>query len=189
MRQALRDKYVAIAVMVVLILLGLVLGTRVGITREKNKILEKYNVDGLQNDDVVNDTVKLAERFMKAVKEIEMNSSADVFESDIYKDSFKAVQNSIDELEKAKAVEKRYRAAKDVRAAANSLTNTIRDEVSESAQKSIDSTNGALAEKVRSLTDNVDKYNTAAKKLNEKINKFPCSLLKRITFVKDAEIL
>ena len=116
MRQALRDKYVAIAVMVVLILLGLVLGTRVGITREKNKILEKYNVDGLQNDDVVNDTVKLAERFMKAVKEIEMNSSADVFESDIYKDSFKAVQNSIDELEKAKAVEKRYRAAKDVRA-------------------------------------------------------------------------
>ena len=61
--------------------------------------------------------------------------------------------------------------------------------MSESAQKSIDSTNGALAEKVRSLTDNVDKYNTAAKKLNEKINKFPCSLLKRITFVKDAEIL
>ncbi|MBO7401684.1 MAG: hypothetical protein J6U10_01685, partial [Lachnospiraceae bacterium] len=143
----------------------------------------------LQNDDVAKDTINLAEKFLKAVKEVEMDSDAAVFESDTYKDSFKAVQKSIEELEKAKTIEKRYRAAKDVKAAANSLTNTIRDEVSESAQKSIDSTNGALAEKVRSLTDNVDKYNTAAKKLNEKINKFPCSLLKRITFVKDAEIL
>ncbi len=189
MRQALKDKYIAIVVMVVLILLGLIFGTRAGITREKNKILEKYNVGGLQNDDVAKDTVKIAERYLKAVKEIEMESNAEVFDSDLYKDSFTAVQNSIKELEKAKTVEARYRAAKEVKAAANSLSNTIRDDVKESAQKSIDSTNGALQEKVRSLTDDVDKYNTAAKKLNEKMNKFPCNLLKKLTFVKDAEIL
>ena len=189
MRQALKERNIALIVMVALILLGLIFGTRVGISREKRKMLEKYNADGLQNDSVMKDLQDMADRYTEAMKKCAASTNAEAFNSDDYRISFENYEEAVENLKKADTLEKRYRAAKQVNSKAKSLANVVRESVSDAEFKATESALGNLGGKITTLTDGVDKYNIAAGKLNEKMNRFPCNILRKLTFVKEAEIL
>lgn len=178
-KEALKNRNIAILVMVVLIILGLILGTRVGINKEKNRIEEKYlSGNNVTDESVKKDVLSMAEEFREvAAKYIDTNNTA-------YTDYVE----SVEAFEKAIGLSKNYKALKEIGADAKTLKNKI-DELTGETNETLTSKLGKLTSKISTLSGSVDAYNSAAETLNKKIAQFPCNLLSILGFVKKADVI
>jgi|GEM_PF-4809368 len=178
-KEALKNRNIAILVMVVLIILGLILGTRVGINREKNKIEEEYlSGNNVTDESTKKDVLNMAEAFREvAAKCIDSNNTA-------YTDYVE----SMEAFEKAIGLGRNYKALKELSADAKTLKNRI-EEISGETNETLTSKLGNLTSKISVLSASVDDYNSAAEALNKKIANFPCNLLSFLGFVKKADVI
>ena len=182
MRQALKNRNIAILVMVVLIILGLIFGTRVGLTREKRNLQQMFSkteFDGATVEGRINAARRDADALCGAAVQI-------VGQDDAF---YKTVKDDIDKMLSAKTVYEKYYTLNKMCSDAKILRDTA-VAAAKSSGKSPDDVirNYANIQNMSELLDEFTaEYNDAVDAFNTRKHMFPCNVLAAITFVKDAE--
>jgi hypothetical protein len=175
MRQALKERNIAIIVMAALILLGLVFGTRVGLMREKRKLNEmfatkKYN--GSTFDERINNASQEASTLLGVAIAFKGNTAYE----DVKKDN--------DKLLKAKNVSEKYEYLNKLLSDCTILAAGMDESTYNSDVTKVKKNIEELTDQLRELSG---EYNKKVREFNSKKHAFPCNILSAITFVSDAE--
>ena len=168
--------------MCVLILLGLVFGTRISLMKEKNKLNEMFATADLNGATISTRITTLIEESDKLCGEaVSVLNSSDA--------EYKAVTEAKEKLSKAKKPDKQYQAMNELASAAIILAGKTKNAMTDVNAASYKQVVGAFGviEGIRDrLVDFRADYNNAVRKFNNTRNAFPCRIFAILGLVGEA---